>query len=912
MANDDFNFTPEDVSNISKTFQQSARRDRKRREREQGRDRGFWGDLGMTLATGIAQQAVVAPVVESVASYVRKPYEDRDNVFFANFKNEEIMQKNTARRAEAFRTTHEKGIDDGMSPQEIAASYHIPRITREINKQQSAGEFVDKDGVPLGLEFLDKEVGGSTIRKNIIQQLAMKKVMANDGELYKNYMTAYKEAGDVSLGPEASKDFKANILRFNSTASSWVDTIKRIATRTSKQEIIDAGVKNAKDSIPEFAELKEASDAFKIYDEYKTPDTAREAFDKVELIKLIKEVPERVFEEVTNTVTSRRIVKDGKQATQTGIATVTENLKTGDTRYEFRQTELISMETNADRAKLIPTIANTFNMLTKDFTPEASLALRKKINETFRNSDGVAYNLGSNVDYMNDSNFLANHAATVKMIQEEGINPNNYRDNMTENLKKMRIATTEEIMRTQSAFDKRMTDAGITEFIIDKKKQVTNPEWILHYNAHTANIHKLEKRLYGITGEALILAEDNKTTMPLYHKLNKQGNAVPDPRYTDKTVADFEVAAAKYEGWKKGIPFTRKKEDELRTSLASGDKPLFKSEDGKTRVLNPSTGDYEAIPTVVDTSEVTSGTETDTKVTAVPTLTDTQKDELMAKAFPEENNVDIDEVFPSVIQQYFQFNNEDIKTIREEMWVESPKATTRAGQVLGKTVRSITYPVKEIYYNVLKPLNFTTKAVVKELVQEVGGLWEASTEAVTNNDVSFVHRTNQIHTVLELEAERPNFKKEISAAAEKLLLINPKIETGRLKQGIANLVFDSKASNETASDLVKEIYKDINNTVSDAEVDNEKISATSSILSPPKEEKKSPENLETKTFADGTEYVGEYKDGKRHGKGTLTFGDGNTFVGEWKNGATHGKGTLTMARSGRVTEGIWKNGSFVR
>lgn len=908
---DNFNFTPEDVSNISKTFQQSARRDRDERE-ERREGRGFWGDLGMTLATGIAQQAVVAPVVESVASYVRKPYEDRDNVFFANFKNEEIMQKNIARRAEVFRATHEKGIDDGMSPQEIAASYHIPRITREINKRQSAGEFADKDGVPLGLEFLDKEVGGSTIRENIIQQLAMKKVMANDGELYKNYMTAYKEAGDVSLGPEASKDFKANILRFNSTASSWVDTIKRIATRTSKQEIIDAGVKNAKDSIPEFAELKEASDAFKIYDEYKTPDTAREAFDKVELIKLIKEVPERAFEDVTNNVISQRIVKDGELYLQTGVRTLTVNNRTGEKTYNFTETELVSMKTNADRAKLIPTIASTLNMLTKDFTPEASLALRTKINETFRNSDGVAYNLGSNVDYMNDPNFLANHAATVKMIQEEGINPNNYRDNMTENLKKMRIATTEEIMRTQSAFDKRMTDAGITEFIIDKKKQVTNPEWILHYNAHTANIHKLEKRLYGITGEALILAEDNKTTMPLYHKLNKQGNAVPDPRYTDKTVADFEVAAAKYEGWKKGIPFTRKKEDELRTSLASGDKPLFKSEDGKTLVLDTSTGDYVAIPTVVATPEVTPDTETETKVTAVPTLTDTQKDELMAKAFPEENNVDIDEVFPSVVKQFSAAIQKDKDTIRKEMWVESPEATTRAGQVAGQTVRSITYPVKEIYYNFLKPFGALGEAVVGEIVQEVGGLWEASTEALNNKDVDFMLRTNQIHTVLELKAERPNFKKEISEAAEKLFLMNPKIETGRLKQGIANLVFDSKASNETASDLVKEIYKDINKTVSDAEVDNEKTSATSSILSPPKEEKKSPENLETKTFADGTEYVGEYKDGKRHGKGTLTFGDGNTFVGEWKNGATHGKGTLTMARSGRVTEGIWKNGSFVR
>lgn len=836
MANDNFNFTPEDISAISGTFRESARIDRKRRERDEERreGRGFWGDLGMSLASGVVQQAVVAPVVESVASYVRKPYEDRDNVFFANFKNEETMQKNIARRAEVFINNHEKLRNDGMSSQEIAASYHIPYITRKLNEEQSAGKLVDKDGVSLGFELLDKEVGGSTTRENIIRQLAMEKVMANDGELYNNYMTAYKEAGDVSLGPEASKDFKANILRFNNTASSWVDTFKRIATRTSKQEIIDAGVKNAKDSIPELKELNEANAAFEAYDKYKTPDTAREAFDKVKFIEFINKVPERAFEDVTNDVISRLTVINGKKFTERGVATVTVNNRTGVATPSFRRTELLSMETNADRAKLIPTIANTFHMLTKDFTPEASLALRTKINETFRNSDGVAYNLGTNVDYMDDPNFLKAHAAAVKLIQEAGINPNNYRDSMAENLKKMSIATTEEIIRTQPAFDKRMTDANITEFITDDKgEQVINPEWIRYQNAHTANIHKLEQRLYGLSGKALIVDSTTNKTMPLYHKLNEYGDAVPDPRYTDKAVADFQIAAEKFNFWKKGMPFTRKNEDELRKSLAFGNEPLFMLEDCKTRVLNTRTGDYEEISTVVETPEVTSYTKTETKVTAVPTLTDTQKDELMARAFPGKNNVNVDEVFPSVIQQFAETIRQDKETIRKEMWVESPEATTRAGQVLGKTVRSMTYPVKEIYYNFLKPISALSDAVVKELVQEVGGLWEASTEALNNKDVSFMHRTNQIHTVLELEAERPNFKKEISAAAEKLLSINPQIKTGRLKQGIANLVFDSKASNETASDLVEKIYKDINTTVSDAEVDNEKTSATSSLLSQP-------------------------------------------------------------------------------
>ncbi len=40
----------------------------------------------------------------------------------------------------------------------------------------------------------------------------------------------------------------------------------------------------------------------------------------------------------------------------------------------------------------------------------------------------------------------------------------------------------------------------------------------------------------------------------------------------------------------------------------------------------------------------------------------------------------------------------------------------------------------------------------------------------------------------------------------------------------------------------------------------------------------------THTFADGTKYVGEYRDGTRHGQGTYTFADGRVEKGTWGNG----------------------------
>ena len=47
----------------------------------------------------------------------------------------------------------------------------------------------------------------------------------------------------------------------------------------------------------------------------------------------------------------------------------------------------------------------------------------------------------------------------------------------------------------------------------------------------------------------------------------------------------------------------------------------------------------------------------------------------------------------------------------------------------------------------------------------------------------------------------------------------------------------------------------------------------------------------TLTWPDGEKFVGEYKDGKEHGQGTHTWPSGDKFVGEYKDGKEHGHGT---------------------
>ena len=62
----------------------------------------------------------------------------------------------------------------------------------------------------------------------------------------------------------------------------------------------------------------------------------------------------------------------------------------------------------------------------------------------------------------------------------------------------------------------------------------------------------------------------------------------------------------------------------------------------------------------------------------------------------------------------------------------------------------------------------------------------------------------------------------------------------------------------------------------------------------------------TYTYASGDKYAGEWKDSERTGQGTYTHASGDKYAGEWKDSKKHGQGTYTYA-SGDKYAGEWKD-----
>ena len=72
-----------------------------------------------------------------------------------------------------------------------------------------------------------------------------------------------------------------------------------------------------------------------------------------------------------------------------------------------------------------------------------------------------------------------------------------------------------------------------------------------------------------------------------------------------------------------------------------------------------------------------------------------------------------------------------------------------------------------------------------------------------------------------------------------------------------------------------------------------------------------PNGAGTLTYRHHGEYIGEFRESWPSGRGTYTYPDGRRYVGEWRNGDFNGRGVRTYP-DGRKEDGEWSGGKLIR
>ena len=70
------------------------------------------------------------------------------------------------------------------------------------------------------------------------------------------------------------------------------------------------------------------------------------------------------------------------------------------------------------------------------------------------------------------------------------------------------------------------------------------------------------------------------------------------------------------------------------------------------------------------------------------------------------------------------------------------------------------------------------------------------------------------------------------------------------------------------------------------------------------------QSLFSNIYDDGSYYIGDFRDGLRHGNGEYHWNSGKVYNGQWENGKCNGHGTYTYPDGTKKT-GKWKDDKFL-
>ena len=598
MANDNFNLSKADVAAIGGTFQESARIDRKRREREEEKrdGGGFFSRLGMGLASGVVQQAVVEPITESVAGFINRPFADRENVFLKSIDTTVQAENLTRERARTSIRNDTKLADRGLNEQEKAVASLIPNIENQLRRAVRSGKLPDnlRGNVTLGELTED-----TNILRDIAEQIAFDSVTANDNEGVKAY-TAHIEAGkrlDLSSAGDAAH--KKNRLSYNNLSQNWVEKGINILRNRSPEDLIDMAAKKYTTD-ERYQQHLVVQNAVKNWGMFKNAEAMEELTTATAIGDTINEMDDANFIEKTRTVgTDTYVAKDGpfagEQVERRGVWVSKYDILNGthDTKFYPSAEPARRTTTAAQRLKLMgaPETAIS-NLKTQGISSDAIKQLYKEL-ALITDNNGSPINIVSYLSYAGQEGIEDKIALMHEKISAMRLNENNYKEGYNTALRERTLKALGTRDYELRVFRNSLKDMDEAEQFIEMQK------WHAQRSRTTATLAAVDANLIDTDKYGNGIAKG--------WKLDEDNLPTEDPD-AGLTVAQYAVNSDMFDAWRKGNQLPSEEIESRMTNIEYGDELLFKKIDGVSSIFNSETGEYSPIA-VVAAEEVASASD---------------------------------------------------------------------------------------------------------------------------------------------------------------------------------------------------------------------------------------------------------------------------------------------------------------
>jgi hypothetical protein len=775
---------------MSLLFDASARAanlSEKRRKKEKG---SWWKDvLKKTVVAGVATP-IAETISEGISGVISKPFDNNERLWQEKAQEATAVNRATNSRADNFVSRQDTLEKQGMTPEQARRRVVALSITDEIQAKLAEGETsIEYGGKTIEIGLADLSPDALNVLTN---QLADEQIAADDGKFGKQYMKILDNARQRVNENDTQRNKRVNA--HNRLSKNVFGKAINIVRGKTKEDLLEKSLSSLRNS-QVFQDNAMLANDFAEYDKTRGVKEGINVLNQAAVNEAVGKLSLKNFEKKPSAVPGTHTLReggDGPRRKYNGMWVRKYNSVTGESSQTFTP-HGEGILTSEDSYLF----DQTFNYLDKELTRINNAGVKGNafINQLAEQFPGYnIFNLGAsmNEEGSADSAGRTKLYEAANFIANETTEFNTNRDNLTPTYTELEKTSMIEFHKGWGA--KR---AALVSKLGSEVDPVEKDNLILELKKVDLESSQIANAL-----RAGLVSSDSGVIVPVGHMIKKgEDENVTYVVSPDATMSDGVTPITN------GQAFVNREIHKLWNE----ERRLLSPEQKETVYKSVADADMSVVDSIQKTKKIKEtkrlaaannllGQELFEEINkqnlmseseTVEKLTDNQIN-FMAKAFPE-NNVDVGEVFPAVVKQLFKFRNQDIQKIRKEMWVEAPSSETgsRMGNILTNQLRGLTYPVKEIYYNFLKPFSIVADGTTAQIVQEIGSIWKASTEAITNEDVSFMHRANQIHTVLELKAERPDVKEKISEAAKKLFLIKPQIETEELKQGIANFVFGS-------------------------------------------------------------------------------------------------------------------------